>query len=378
MLIQTVDKTTYRGYLTEISSDSLSLFVPKLSLDTTISINEIYRIAALKKGYFWNSFVKGFAISEAALMLLTANERDSFIQVFIFVIGNVLIVAPTSLMSGLVSATPDIRLDISSDSNGFEMLHGSKLSRYSIPHERLRHTSNGIRQLNKMKFSGTKNRPSLQLDYSPRFYLQLFEPGFWWNNIGSQIMQKYSGNYDDSYDERPGNIETTVGLAWSPSMNWEFGCQFSTNSTGEVGFINNGSNQYSSINFSYSYYTQNIYALRRFSPYQNGYGNRWQISIGALMSHISSLTTTYITAENEFTWYSDERSKAHDLFGLGLMGSMDYYITKHFSVCLRLQSSWFTPMQIDGFTQETYNVHWDEFNVNPVITTLSLGLRSQF
>ena len=345
-------------------------------MDTTISFSSIDRIGFLKKSSFWHGFTLGFAASETPIVLLTASEDNGFAQVFIFIIGNILIVAPTSIMSGIIGATPYIRLDISEEN--FHLLHKTKLNRYVLNTDQIRVTSAGLDQLDNMRFPNKTNRSFLQLDYSPKYYLQLFEPGIVWANFGSQTVRKYSGNYDESHFERPLHIETTVGFAWSPSMNWEFGGQFSTNHQKEIVFTNNDSDHFSSVNFSYSYYTQNIYALRRFSPYQNGYGDRWQFNLGTTISHTNLLSTTYISANNEFTSFYDERSKLRNLFGLGLVGSIDCYLTKHFSLCVHLQNSWFNALEIDGFSQETYNVEWDAFTINPMVTTLSLGLRGQF
>ena len=79
----------------------------------------------------------------------------------------------------------------------------------------------------------------------------------------------------------------------------------------------------------------------------------------------------------EFESYEQRKVQQDNISpGLGLNGSIDHYMTKHFSLKLNIQHSWFVPLKIDETSVETYNYTFQSFTINPKLTMISLGIRA--
>ncbi|WP_421874895.1 hypothetical protein [Marinoscillum sp.] len=378
VLLETNDQEQLRGYLADITEDSVTLFFPENGYDSTLSYEAINRIVLLQKSSFLTGLIKGFVFSETLIVFTTLGENDSYFGPwFFFVLGNFLIVAPTSLLTGLVAMTPSLYIDTTSPTNILK-LRKTRFNKFFVQSDSIRITEKGIARLHRLSFSKDLEKPSRQLGYSPRFYLQPFEPGIWWTSIGDQIIENYQSQFPEVSQDRRGQIESSFGVGYSPNSHWEVGYQLTSSFYGGSSLAYYDTNVSHSVNYNYEFVMHSVYLLRRFSPYLHGVSDNWQFNAGVAISQMTPDLYTYIYAGDDMNGSYEERNSKQSLFGLGVIGSIDHYVSKSFSFCLRFQNSWFTSMRIDDYSNQEFGLSWNESTINPRTTSLSLGMRLQF
>lgn len=378
VLLQTNDQEQIRGYLADITEDSVTLFFPENGYDSTFSYESIDRIVLLQKSSFLTGLIKGFVFSETLIVFTTLGENDSYFGPwFFFVLGNFLIVAPTSLLTGLVAMTPSLYIDTTSPTNILK-LQKTRFNKFFVQADSIRITEKGIARLHRLSFSKYLNKPSRQLGYSPRFYIQPFEPGIWWVSIGNQLIDNYQNQFTEASQERGSQVESSFGVGYSPNSHWEVGYQFTSNFQNNVYLDSYDPNDYHSVEYNYRFSIHNLYLLRRFSPYLHGLSDNWQFNIGPVISLMNPAIDRLINGGDDMNGFYERDSFGRTLWGIGVCGSMDYYLSKNFSLGLRFQNSWFTSMRIDGYSNQEFGLSWKESTINPRTTSLSLGMRIQF
>ncbi|WP_258100366.1 hypothetical protein [Marinoscillum pacificum] len=364
------------GYLSGATTDSLYLFSIDYQKDTAIAIPIVDRIAILQKGTFRDSFFKAFALSETAV-LVTALQTDDFLgPVFYVFLGNIFIVAPASLISGLVSTTPKIKLDLSHQQD-ISQLWQSRLSKFFRNQNEFIRTPTGITQINELTFSEEINPKQLQLGYSPVYHISALQFGTTWSNIHSAI-QKHLPNGNDFYDDSE-RLQGQIGFAYCPHLDWEVGYLFqSPVRSYEYGYYELQPEQYVNAEYDLGYFVHSIQVLRKFSSFQQGISDSFQFNVGANLSLMpNKLESKFSVYESEVYEESTNTQKSNSV-GLGLIGSIDHYMTKNFSFRLSLQHSWFTPINIDGYRVENYNFEFNSVTIHPQTTNISFGLRGSF
>ncbi|HCX23222.1 MAG: hypothetical protein CMB80_25420 [Flammeovirgaceae bacterium] len=370
-----VDNQEVRGYMTNATTDSIYMFLPNKSLDTAISISEINRMVLQQRGSFWNSALKAFAITETFVTFTSLGQDDYFGPAFYFLLGNFVIVAPSSLFSGLISTTPRVKLDLS-DRSEIEQLSQIHLSKFFIPSNKLKITPSGLYQVNNLSFPKKENQKLHQLGYSPRFFLNTIQFGVTWSNLHQELRKGIPAT-DDYYSGENDHVHSLLGIGYSPNEQWEVSYEFASPLQAyQSGSYGDEVESYYDVSFNLIYSVHNLKLIRKFSCFQQGLSDSWQFNAGASFSLMrTQLDKTYGVLE--FESYEQRKVQQDNISpGLGLNGSIDHYMTKHFSLKLNIQHSWFVPLKIDETSVETYNYTFQSFTINPKLTMISLGIRA--
>ena len=364
------------GYISGATSDSLFLYSIEYRKDSAIAIHTIDRIAVLQKGSFKDSFVTAFAISEPIILFTALTTDDFFGPAFYLVIGNIFIVAPVSVLSGLVGTTPNIKLDLS-DQADIKQLGDGHLSKFFFDKKEFRTTRRGIIQINDLTFSEKPNPKRLQLGYSPVFHITALQFGRNYNNMLS-TLQNSLPNGDQFYEDND-NINAEVGIAYSPNSYWEVGYLLrSVVDSYQYANYELGNNEFASAQYNLTYFTHSLQVLRKFSSFQQGISDNWQFNAGALLSLMPNIIGNSFSIYHEEYTQEFHNSQKSTSAGIGLIGSIDYYLTRNFSFRLSIDHSWFTPIKIDGYDFNESNLSFEKLTLHPQTTNVSFGLRGSF
>lgn len=336
-LIQSHDQVVYKGFLIDITTDSLSIFDPRnVKSKTSIALEDIDRILIKKQLGFWSNSKKKLILTEASLLAAFALQEQKFQSNAnnFLLFGNLFYVIPINAIAGLSNINPSFLYE-SKDSSEIVNLH-TIIGRLINPAAKSPNTNyNLLRKIDKLKFSNDHIPSNRSLGYYPRVFVQPLSVGFVKSSFTREILKINSNNFDEIIEE-PNQFNYSLGIYKGLSRHLEIGYELSRNFSYDQIIFESFNFQYHNIaTLEFFWAMDDINLSYKFSPFCYGATNKLQTTVGSGYSYLRTYQRGFMLLSSINTNYSDNQEVSKNLSGMNLFADLDYILSRNISIQLR-------------------------------------------